>query len=113
MNQDCERQIRDIKRQVECDEKNPDKTTIFHQLLNPKATERHVVPSVDDLIDEAFTFLGAAADTTGGALTIAAYHSVADPQIYRKLSEELKDAFPDSREEISYAKLEKLPFLVQ
>ncbi|UKZ95944.1 uncharacterized protein TrAFT101_010751 [Trichoderma asperellum] len=29
-------------------------TTIFHQLLNPNVTEGHIVPSVDDLKDEAY-----------------------------------------------------------
>jgi hypothetical protein len=44
--------------------------TIFHQLLDPNATEGQVVPGIEDLTDEAFTILTAAADTTGHAMAI-------------------------------------------
>lgn len=96
---------------MEASEKMPAKKTIFHQLLSPDATEGHVVPSVDDLIDEAFTFIGAATDTTGGALAVAAYHSVSNPDIYQSLVAELKEAFPDPKAKLDFQTLERLPYL--
>lgn len=39
--------------------------------MDPKATEGHIVPSVDDLTDEAFIILSAAQDTTGNVMTVA------------------------------------------
>lgn len=85
--------------------------TIFHQLLQPDAAEGHIVPTVQDLTDEAFAILGAAADTTGNALTIASYNIVANPDTYQEVTKELEAAFPDPGE-MKFTSLEKLPYLV-
>lgn len=71
------------------------------------------VPSLDYLADEAYTILGAAADTTGNALTIATYNVVINPEIYQRLTVELKEAFPDPDADIDFTSLEKLPYLVR
>lgn len=86
--------------------------TIFHQLLDPNVTEGHIVPSVDDLKDEAYIIVAAAADTTGNAMTIAAYNSISNDGIYHTLTTELKKAFPDPDARLDFALLEKLPYLV-
>ena len=88
------------------------RTTIFHQLLHPEATEGHVVPTVEELEDEAYIMLAAAADTTGNALTIAAYNVVRNAEIYKRLTEELKRMFPDPEGELDFVALERLPYLV-
>jgi cytochrome P450 len=90
----------------------PTRLTIFNRLLDPDATKDHVVPSVDDLKDEAFSIITAAADTTGNAMTIAAYHIISNNSIYRKLVTELKEAFPDPLVNLDYLTLERLPYLV-
>ena len=97
---------------MEAQEKMPARKTIFHQLLSPNATDGHVVPSVDDLIDEAFTFIGAATDTTGGALAVATYHAVSNAAIYQSLVAELKKAFPNPNAKLDFQTLERLPYLV-
>src|SRR5947207_4533843 len=91
----------------------PTRLTIFNQLLDPDVTEGHVVPSVDDLKDEAFSIVTAAADTTGNAMTIAAYNVISNESIYRKLTAELKETFPDGTTRLKYLALEKLPYLVR
>ncbi|KAI9852160.1 MAG: hypothetical protein M1838_001623 [Thelocarpon superellum] len=112
MQEDCRKQIVTIKENLDSGEKKPvTRTTIFHQLLNPNATEGHIVPSVDDLKDEAYVMLSAAADTTGNAMTIAAYHVIENEDIYKKLTAELKEAFPDSSKALDFLSLEKLPYL--
>lgn len=90
----------------------PARLTIFNRLLDPNATKDHVVPSVDDLKDEAFSIITAAADTTGNAMTIAAYHIISNKSIYQKLVAELKEAFPDPFDKLDYLTLERLPYLV-
>lgn len=90
----------------------PQRTTIFHRLLSPDAAEGHVVPTVDQLKDEAFVIVAAAADTTGNALTISTYNVVRNPDIYAKLTAELKAAFPDPEARLDFVTLEKLPYLV-
>jgi cytochrome P450 len=70
-----------------------------------------VVPTVDDLKDEAYSMLAAAADTTGNAMTVAAYKVVSNPEIYAKVREELEAAFPDPNATLDFVKLEQLPYL--
>lgn len=86
--------------------------TIFHQLLRPDAAEGYVVPTVDELKDEAYILVAAAADTTGNAMTIATYNVVVNPEIYQTLTTELKETFPDPMSDIDFVRLEKLPYLV-
>jgi cytochrome P450 len=90
----------------------PSRLTIFNQLLDPDVAEGHVVPSVDDLKDEAFSIVTAAADTTGNAMTIAAYNVISNETIYHKLVAELREPFPDPSATLEFLALEKLPYLV-
>lgn len=87
--------------------------TIFRELLNPEGKDdEYVVPTVDQLKDEAHSLLAAAADTTGNAMSTAAYYVVSNSKIYSRLRKELEDAFPDPERELSFVELEKLPYLV-
>ncbi|KAF4468952.1 benzoate 4-monooxygenase cytochrome P450 [Fusarium albosuccineum] len=89
----------------------PKRTTIWHQLLDPNASEGNALPDTSDLVDEAFAICTAAADTTGNAMTMAAFHVVTNPDIYDTLTRELRDAFPDRNERLTFSDLEKLPYL--
>jgi cytochrome P450 len=110
--QECREQIVAIKVKRDAGIYDASRTTIFHQLLDPKATEGHVVPSVDELRDESFTLLAAASDSTGNALTVAMYETVSNASIYSRLAAELNEAFPDPAATLDFLKLEKLPYLV-
>jgi cytochrome P450 len=83
---------------------------IFEALLAP--ADSYEVPTPEQVKDESYAVLNAASDTTGNAMTVAAYNTVINPEIYGKLTAELKAAFPNSDEKIEYSKLEKLPYLV-
>lgn len=87
-----------------------ERSSIFEALLTP--ADGYVVPTPDQIKDEAYSVLVAAADTTGNAMTVAAYNVVNNPDIYRALVAELKDAFPNEDDTLEYIKLEKLPYLV-
>jgi cytochrome P450 len=69
------------------------------------------VPNLEDLTDEMFTILTAAADTSGHAMAIITYYVVTNPDIYRTLTAELNAAFPDRPSNLEYLSLEKLPYL--
>jgi cytochrome P450 len=84
--------------------------SIFEVLLSPH--DEYIIPTPDQIKDEAYSILAAAADTTGNAMTVAAYHVVNNPEIYKRLSAELEEAFPDPEAKLSFAVLEKLPYLV-
>ncbi|KIM93253.1 hypothetical protein OIDMADRAFT_173290 [Oidiodendron maius Zn] len=112
MQADCREQIVSVKEDMDAGrDRSSSRTTIFHQLLDPNVTEGHVVPSVDDLKDEAYIIVAAAADTTGNAMTIAAYNVISNKTIYRTLAAELKGAFPDPHARLDFTLLEKLPYL--
>ena len=97
----------------------PTRRTIFHELIDPPPStneegeeeEKYPPPSFDRLYGEALSFCTAAADTTGNAMEMAAYHVITNPDIYAKLHRELRDAFPDPSRDLDYATLEKLPYL--
>ncbi|KAK3331800.1 cytochrome P450 [Cercophora scortea] len=89
----------------------PARPTLFHTLLDPNATDGHVVPSLMDMVDDAFIFTGAAADTVGNTLLVASCHILTDPDIYSRLRGELLDAFPDPSIRGKWTEYEKLPYL--
>jgi hypothetical protein len=88
------------------------KPTIFKDLLTPDPDAGYAPPTPEQLKDEAYSILAAAADTTGNAMTVAAYRVVSDPTMYMKLTAELKAAFPDPNSKMDSRILEKLPYLV-
>lgn len=103
--------IADVKTRIENGEKES-RRSIFHQLLDPNAAEGHVALNLDELVDESLVLVAAASDTTGNAMTIAAYNCIRSPRIYARVREELEDAFPDEKERFNFTALEKLPYLV-
>jgi cytochrome P450 len=98
-----------VKAKMDSGEK-VDKPSIFPALLTPP--EGHPTPTTEQVKDEAISILAAAADTTGNAMTVAAYNVVSNPEIYKKVTAELKSAFPNGDETLDFLTLEKLPYLV-
>ena len=91
----------------------PSRQTIFHEILESKnpGNGQSGTATVTYLAGEALSFTTAAADTTGNAIEMSIYHVVTSPRIFKRLHEELVEAFPDPHKELSLAKLEKLPYL--
>jgi len=91
----------------------PQRRTIFHELLDPSTIdeEKPILPTAEYLSGEALSFCTAAADTTGNALETAAFYVVSNPHIYRALTKELQEAFPNPEAELDFLTLEKLPYL--
>jgi cytochrome P450 len=100
-----------VKQSIERGRDKSQHKTIFHQLLDPNAAEGHVVPNLEDLTDEMFTILTAAADTSGHAMTTTTYYILSNPDIYSALVAELKATFPERTTNLEYLTLEKLPYL--
>ena len=71
------------------------------------------MPTVEQLKDEGYSIVGAAADTTGNTLTVATYHILSNNEIYKRATEELTGAFPRGDAELDFLTLEKLPYLVR
>ncbi|TKA77152.1 hypothetical protein B0A49_03639 [Cryomyces minteri] len=110
--QQCADQIEDVRAHLATQKGFHDRPTIFSQLIDPpNTTEDRVCSTDDELRDEALSVLAAASDTTGNAMTVAAYHVIGNRQVYDKLTAELRQAFPDAEAKLDFLKLEKLPYL--
>ncbi len=79
--------------------------------MDEEATEGHTVLNIDDLTDEAYTILSAAADSSANVMTRTTYFLLCSPSIRSTLVSELTAAFPDPNQRLDFLKLEKLPYL--
>ena len=70
------------------------------------------MPTTWQLKDEAYSILVAASETTGAAMSAAAFHVLYDPKIYNQLASELRKKFPDPETTLPLRELEQLPYLV-
>ena len=107
----CVQQIAAVTKEIDEGRDKSKHRTVFHQLLDPNASEGHVVPNVEGLTEEMFTILTAGGETSGNAMTMITYYVLSDPEIHQKLVSELKAAFPEKKTDLEYLTLEKLPYL--
>lgn len=111
MQMECVRQVEDVKQRM-ADGKDVGRQTIFTTLLNGEnKPDGYRIPTTWQLKDEAYSVLVAAADTTGNAMTVAAFNVLNNPAIYAKLAAELETRFPSPTERLPFVDLEKLPYL--
>ena len=93
------------------DLKEREEPNIFREVLNSDLPP--VEKSVDRLWHDGQTFNIAGSETTAWALGILTYHLLTQPDILRRLKEELETVVKDGRtDETSTAELEQLPYLV-
>lgn len=108
----CRKQILVVKSELDFGRPKT-RRTIFHELLDPDLAKERTIPSVEDIKDEAYTVMLAAADTTGNTLCTIARHLTLNRDIYQKLVAELKVTYPDPDAKMDFLTLEKLPYLVR
>ena len=60
---------------------------------------------------EAQTLIGAGVITTGWALTVGSFYIMSNPDIFRKLRDELVQHIPDPGAVLEWGQLERLPYL--
>jgi len=87
---------------------NVDHETVYHHLLEAKGP-KHSSRSL--LVDEAFGLIGAGSDTTANTCNVGTFYALKNEEIRQKLTEELREAWPDKDRPMSYVVLEKLPYL--
>ena len=83
--------------------------TIYHEILDSKLPP--VEKDLDRLSKEGITQVSAGTMTTSWSISVAVYHTLADPVILRKLRTELQSAIPNLSEPTPLAVLESLPYL--
>ncbi|KAE9397343.1 cytochrome P450 [Gymnopus androsaceus JB14] len=87
---------------------NVEHETIYHHLLEPKGEER--LPKTT-LVHEAFVLVGAGSDTVAAICNVGTFYVLKDDKIRQKLTEELREAWPNKDRPMSNVALEKLPYL--
>lgn len=88
------------------------KDTIFAQILSSDLTGSEL--SDQRLIDEGVLIATAGSETTSWAITIATYHIMRNPEVLRRMREELRSIsseIPTGCTVPSWTALEKLPYL--
>lgn len=63
--------------------------------------------------DEALLMVFAGTDTSSNTLTLATIHVLSNPDVYRRLKDELLDAWPVLTNPPRYEDFESLPFMVR
>lgn len=84
--------------------------TVIHALLEsdlPPAEKLH-----GRVWQEAQIVIGAGADTTANALNVTHFHVLDNPEVHRRLKEELEAAIPNKFAPVELNVVEKLPYLV-
>lgn len=84
--------------------------TVFRDLIqDPELPESE--KGLRRLQDEAQLVVAAGITTVGWALSVGAFYILSQPETYRALQQELEEAMPDPEKVVSWAELEKLPYL--
>ncbi|MCJ1422276.1 hypothetical protein MMC29_000156 [Sticta canariensis] len=97
-----------IDREYEAD-KNVQHKPVFGNILHSGLPPEEL--SLSRLRDEASIIVIAGISTTATTMSIACFHVLNSPSIYRRLCQELTNAFPDLTMQPTLPDLEKLPYL--
>jgi cytochrome P450 len=90
-----------------------DRSIVIDTLLDPNAAKDHSVLDADQLAAEVIMLLSAGNDTTSDAMIVGIYQTLRNPKVYQTLTDELNNCFPNVKEEITYDKAKRLPYLVR
>ncbi|KAK6340542.1 hypothetical protein TWF696_008869 [Orbilia brochopaga] len=85
--------------------------TIFEQLFQDDPKKGRKKATDDELAAEAMLTVSAGMDTTGHALTLAAYHIMKNQDVQARLLAELKTVMPTPTSPVEEETLDHLPFL--
>lgn len=96
------------KRTGDVDEK--DHNNVFDALVSPNVPP--VERTLDRLEDESALLLGAGTETTARAIVVSIFHLMSNPEMGRRLREELRTVLETPTSKASLTDLEKLPYLV-
>ncbi|KAJ5505705.1 Cytochrome P450 [Penicillium expansum] len=104
-----QRQIKDVLAGTNVESKAAAHPTIFTDILQANLPPAEL--SFHRLTQEAMSVSGAGIETTMWTLSVATFHILWNPAIEQRLVSELVEAMPDPDQILSWAQLEKLPFL--
>lgn len=86
--------------------------TVSHKTVLSSLLASNLPPqelSVTRLQQEALGIVGAGIETTKSSLTLASFHILDNPEIFRRLRQELEEVFSDLTKPPTLTQLERLP----
>lgn len=84
--------------------------TIYHHLLSTE--NGRSPPTRKSLLDEGSVLIAAGSDSVGNACSLGIFHVLRNPHIRKRLTKEIKEAWPEKDVALGVQALEKLPYLV-
>lgn len=91
--------------------KDSEYPTIYHRLLDPEAQKGYPIPNATSLYEEAQTMMFAGGVTVGDTLMTGHFYILDNPELYRKLRDEVRSVWPEISRPPTYEVLEGLPLL--
>ncbi|KAF2180130.1 cytochrome P450 [Zopfia rhizophila CBS 207.26] len=88
-----------------------DRSIVIDMLVDPNSAKDHSVLNDNQLAEEVIMLLSAGNDSVSDVLIVGIYKILRHPDVYAKLNDEILSSFPNIREEITYDKAKKLPYL--
>ena len=84
---------------------------IYHTLLDKDAHKGQGVPSAKSLYQEAQALMFGGGDSVANTLMVGIFHVLEQPETYKRLKEEIRQAWPVLEDHPSFQTLEALPLL--
>lgn len=103
-------QAKDTLQKRTGDVNEKDHNNIFDALVSPNVPEHEI--TLDRLEDESALLLGAGTETTARTIAVSMFHLMDNPDMGRRLREELRTVMETPTSKASWTDLEKLPYLV-
>jgi cytochrome P450 len=107
--QDLRAKIKQLTENGNLQEEKPSHRSIFDELL--QSTLPPEDKGIRRMADEAQTVIAGGIETTAWALSVATFHIINTPAVYKRLHAELVDAISEPSSIPDLLKLEKLPYL--
>ena len=86
--------------------------TIFDRLLEPNPDKNYEVPTIEQLVDEAFFLIVAGGDSTAYSMACTTYHILSNKESLTRLKKELKLLPRRSDGHLDLKNVMDLPYLV-
>jgi cytochrome P450 len=84
---------------------------IYHRLLDKEVNKGQPLPDAISLREEAAALMFGGGDSAANTLTIGLYHILSQQHLYKRLKDEIYQAWPSLIERPTYETLQKLPIL--
>ena len=84
---------------------------VYHKLLDKEAQKGQPVPDATSLYEEAQALMFGGGDSAANSLMVGIFHVLDQPEVYKRLKDEVYQAWPNLDRHPTYETLQNLPVL--